>query len=173
MEKSKNHLSYLYEPVASSRRIIKSMKSKAAAKRNFSERCADFMTSAFGSNIFLILNSIWFVVWIVINLDFVPGIKAFDPFPFGLLTMIVSLEAIILSIFVLIAQKRTSHVDDLREEIDLQIDIITEQELTKLMQMVGLLLEKNGIDTSKDKEIIKMLKPTSMNRIEEALETQM
>lgn len=130
------------------------------------------MTAAFGSNAFLMINTLWFVGWIAINLDFVPGVKAFDPYPFGLLTMIVSLEAIILSIYVLIAQKRTSRVDDLREEIDLQIDIITEQELTKLMQMVGILLEKNGIDTSKDKEIMKMLKPTSMSRIEEALETQ-
>ncbi|MBI4235573.1 DUF1003 domain-containing protein [Candidatus Peregrinibacteria bacterium] len=172
MAKFKKHLSYLYEPVTSSRRIIKSMKSKAAAKRSFSEKCADFMTAAFGSNTFLILNALWFAIWIAINLDFVPNISAFDPFPFGLLTMIVSLEAIILSIFVLIAQKRAARVDDLREEIDLQIDIITEQELTKLMQMVGLLLEKNGINTSKDAEIIQMLKPTSMRRIENALERQ-
>ncbi len=168
----KDHLSHLYEPVTSSRRIIKSLKSKAAAKRTLSEKFADLMTDAFGSLTFQILNILWFTIWIVTNLNLIPGIAAFDPYPFGLLTMIVSLEAIILSNFVLIAQKRASRVDDLREEIDLQIDIITEQELTKLMQMVSLLMEKNGLDTSRDKEIVKMLKPISMSKIEEALERQ-
>lgn len=172
MENTKQHLSHLYEPVTSSRRIIKSLKSKAAAKRTFPEKFADFMTNIFGSLTFQTLNVLWFAIWIIINLNLIPGITPFDPFPFGLLTMIVSLEAIVLSNFVLIAQKRASRVDDLREEIDLQIDIITEQELTKLMQMVSLLMEKNGLDTSKDKEIIKMLRPTSMSKIEEALERQ-
>ena len=148
------------------------MKAKGSAKRTLSEKFADFITSAFGSNTFLIINVLWFAAWITINLNVIPGIKAFDPFPFGLLTMIVSLEAIVLSIFVLIAQKRAARIDDLREEIDLQIDIITEQELTKLMQMVAILMEHNGIDTDKDPEIREMLKPTDMNRIEKALEQQ-
>lgn len=160
------------ETVQSSRRIIKSLKAKADAKRSFSEKTADFLTAIFGSIPFLLINAILFLFWIIANLDLIPGIKPFDAYPFGLLTMIVSLEAIFLSVFVLISQNRASKVDDLREEIDLQVDIITEQELTKLMIMVNRLLEKQGIDTSKDEELQQMLKPTNMEKIERTLEKQ-
>lgn len=155
-----------------SRRIIRSLKAKAAAKRTLSEKIADWMTQTFGSIPFLLLNAVWFLVWILANVGLIPMFKPFDPFPFGLLTMIVSLEAIILAIFVLISQNRASSVDDLREEIDLQVDIITEQELTKLMAMVSELMKKNEIDISKDETLTSMLQPTNMAKIEKALEKQ-
>jgi uncharacterized membrane protein len=86
--------------------------------------------------------------------------------------MIVSLEAIFLSIFVLLSQKRSAKIDALREEVDLQIDIITEQELTKIMHLLVKLLEKNGIDTSKDLELQEMLKQLNTSKIEKVLEQQ-
>ncbi len=155
-----------------SRRMIRSMKAKADAKRTFSEKFADWITTRTGSITFFILNILWFTAWIVINLEFIPGIKAFDPYPFGLLTTIVSLEAIVLAIFVLISQNRQAMVDDLREEVDLQVDIITEQELTKLLRILIVYLEKNGMDLTQDKELESMLKPTNMEKIESALEKQ-
>lgn len=156
-----------------SHRIIRSLKAKADEKRTIAERTADWMTATFGTITFLGLNVVWFTAWVIVNLGFVPGLAPFDPYPFGLLTTIVSLEAIVLAIFVLISQNRASKVDDLREEIDLHVDIITEQELTKLMQMVNLLLKKNGIDMSNDRELQAMLSPTNMQKIEHALEKQM
>lgn len=155
-----------------SKRIIHSLKSKADAKRKSAEVIADWMTSRLGTMYFLALNVLWFTAWILINIGMVPAIAPFDPFPFGLLTMIVSLEAIMLAIFVLISQNRASQVDDLREEIDLQVDIITEQELTKLIRMTSILMEKNGIDLSEDTELLGMLKPTNVDRIEKILEKQ-
>lgn len=155
-----------------SRRIIKSLKREADRKRIFSEKVADAMTAACGSITFLVLNVAWFAVWIFWNIGLIPGLAPFDPFPFGLLTMIVSLEAIILAIFVLVSQNRGAQVDDLREEVDLQVDIITEQELTKLMAMVALLLEKNGVNISKDEELQEMLRPTNFEKIKRALEKQ-
>ncbi len=155
-----------------SKRIIKSLKAKADARRTFSEIIADWMTNTLGSIWFLAINMLWFVGWVLINIGAIPWVPKFDPFPFGLLTMIVSLEAIILAIFVLISQNRASQVDDLREEIDLQVDIITEQELTKLIHMTSILMEKNGIDLSGDTELQSMIKPTNMNRIEKILEKQ-
>lgn len=155
-----------------SKRIIKSLKAKSDARRKPSEIIADWMTRTLGSIWFLVLNAFWFVSWILINIGFISGVTPFDPFPFGLLTMIVSLEAIILAIFVLISQNRAAQVDDLREEIDLQVDIITEQELTKLIHMTSILMEKNGIDLSGDKELQSMIKPTNMDRIEKILEKQ-
>ncbi len=156
----------------SSRRIVKSLKAKADAKRTKFEVLADKLTSLFGSIHFLTLNILIFLVWISINIGVIPTVSPFDPFPFGLLTTIVSLEAIILAILVLISQNRASQVDDLREEIDLQVDIITEQELTKLIHMTSILMEKNGIDLSRDKELQEMIKPTNVDKIEKILERQ-
>lgn len=156
----------------SSRRIIRSLKARANAKRTFSQKLADYMTKNFGSISFLLFNIVWFASWIIFNIGIIPSIVPFDPFPFGLLTMIVSLEAIVLAIFVLISQNRNAQVDDLREEIDLQVDVITEQELTKLMHMVSRLMEKNGIDVSGDETLQSMIKPTNFEKIEKALEQQ-
>lgn len=157
----------------SSRRVIKSMQAKADAKRKFSEKLADFLTKIFGSIPFLTLNAIWFTIWILINIGMIPGMQAFDPYPFGLLTTIVSLEAIMLAIFVLISQNRQNKVDDLREEVDLQVDIITEKEVTKMLQMLTIYLEKQKvISVKKDKELATMLKITSLEKIENSLEKE-
>lgn len=154
------------------RHIIKSIKAKADARRSQSEKIADVMTRAFGSAPFLILNALFFLIWIVINLNVFPFISSFDSFPFSFLTMVVSLEAIVLSIFVLISQNRATRVDDLREEIDLQVNLIAEEEVTKIMKMLTLLMEKNGIDISKDKELQKMLRPINTEELEERLKKQ-
>lgn len=155
-----------------SRSMIKSMRTKADAKKTISEKIADGITKYSGSLIFLALNVTWFICWIFINIGIIPGVKAFDPYPFGLLTMIVSLEAILLATFVLIAQNRQEKVDDLREEVDLQVDIITEQEITKLLRILTVFLEKNGFDFKNDKELESMLKVTNMEKIEAELEKQ-
>jgi uncharacterized membrane protein len=152
--------------------IIRSLKKEADAKRSLPEKIADWMTNAFGSMAFLAFNVIWFAVWITVNIGIIPGVTPFDPFPFGLLTMIVSLEAILLAIFVLISQNRAAKVADLREEVDLQVDMIAEEELTKLLKMVSLLCEKNGIDVSKDEELQGMLEPTNVEKLERILEEQ-
>lgn len=155
--------------MANSRHILRSLKAKAKAKRSLTERFADWTSNFFGSTPFFVIHFIWFGGWIVINTFHIPGITQFDPYPYGLLTMTVSLEAIFLSILVLLAQNRAGDIADLREEIDLQVDILTEQELTKLMHMVSLLLEKNGISMVGDKELEKMLRPTNMQKIEASL----
>ncbi len=171
-----NHLSFLRtlfgEEEQTRRKILKSIKAKADAKRTMMEKMADAMTSRFGSNTFLFLNAVVFVLWVLINTNQIKGISAFDPFPFNLLTTLVSLEAIILAIFVLISQNRTSKVDDLREETHLQINLITEREITKLMKMMAILLEKQGVDLSQDPELKRMLKPISEEEIERRLEKE-
>ncbi len=151
---------------------IKSIKAKANLKRNWIEKIADLLTQRFGTVLFLSLNAIWFVLWLLINLGLISGAKPFDPFPFGLLTMIVSLEAIFLAIIVLISQNREEKITDLREEINLQIGIYSERELSKVLELMVLLLKKNNIDVSEDKQIQRMLKPFDMNRVEKVLEEQ-
>ena len=161
------------EEVEKRRKVIKSFKAKADAKRSLAEKFADLMTIKFGSVLFLSLNAVWFLSWILINTGMIPGIEPFDPFPFGLLTMVVSLEAIFLAIIVLISQNREARIADLREEIELRISSISEGELTKLINLMVLLLEKNGIKVDEDPELKKMLRPTDNAEIERQLEKEL
>lgn len=155
------------------RKAIKSFKAKADAKRTVPEKFADLLTAKFGSIAFLSLNATWFALWVLINVGWIPGIEPFDPFPFGLLTMVVSLEAIFLAIIVLISQNREGRIAELREEIELQIDTVSESELTKLIKMVTLLLEKQGINTDDDPELQQMLKPLRHAALERELENEL
>jgi uncharacterized membrane protein len=151
---------------------MKSYKIKADAKRSLFEKTADSLTSKFGSIWFLVLNAVWFIIWILINTKHIPGIEPFDPFPFSLLTMVVSLEAILLSVVVLISQARESKISSLRSEIDTRIDIVAEEEITKLIEMVAKLMRKQGIDTSKDKQLERMLRPVDRHYLEKKFEEE-
>ena len=171
-----NHISFLkslfQENESVHRKIFHSMKAKSDAKRTTMERLADYMTEVFGSNIFLWLNVLLFVLWILVNTNKISFLAPFDPYPFNLLTNVVSLEAIILAIFVLISQNRTAKIADLREETQLQLSVISELEVTKIMKMLALLLEKHGIDLSQDPELHKMIRPVSEEDIEKKLEKE-
>lgn len=173
---SQNHLSFLQsffgENEESKRKILRSIKAQADARRTQVEKVADWMTSKFGSIAFLLMNIIFFTLWILINTNQISFWPPFDPFPFNLLTSVVSLEAIFLAIFVLISQNRDSKVDDLREETHLQLNLISEKEITKLMKMTALLLERQGIDLSQDPELKKMLRPVSEEEIEKKLQKE-
>ena len=155
-----------------SRELIRSLKARQDRKRNLPERIADWMTSQFGTMGFLLVNFVFFAVWITLNVGIIPGVQPFDPFPFALLTMIVSLEAIALAIVVLISQNRASRIADLREEVDLQVDMLTEREITRLLQITCALAEKLDIDVEVDEELQHMLTRTSFSKIEHALERQ-
>lgn len=161
------------ESVQSRRKAIKSFKAKADAKRSPTEKFADFLTAKFGTVTFLALNFVWFTVWIAINTGNVPGVTLFDPFPFGLLTMIVSLEAIGLAIVVLISQNREARISELREEIELQLNTVADGELTKLINLMAILLEKEGVDVSNDPELKKMLKPIDSAEMVRQLEEEL
>jgi uncharacterized membrane protein len=155
--------------------VVRSLKARADAKRTVMERVADWMTSFFGSITFLLVNVLWFAVWITINVGMWPGIVPFDPFPFGLLTMIVSLEAIILAIIVLISQNRAARIGDLREETDLQINTMTEEEVTKIIELQLLLMKKNGlaIKPEDDPALERMLRPLRSSVLQQRLEKQL
>jgi len=98
------------------------------------QRVSDWLAWFSGSILFLFLHAVWFGVWIVLNVGLVnvPGLSGFDPFPFGLLTMIVSLEAIFLSTFVLISANRQAEKDKVRGDIEYDVNIKAEMEVAHL-----------------------------------------
>ena len=139
-----------------------------AAQRSTIERAADRLTKAAASTPFLVVHVVWFAAWVLANTGFF-GIRPFDPFPFGLLTLVVSLEAIFLSIFVLMAQSRESAVAELREEVSLQVVLRMEEEVTKTLQLVAGLYTRLGHQVGDDPELRVMLGPLDADRIEREL----
>ena len=129
------------------------------------------LTELAASTGFFVFHVIAFTAWIVVNLGLF-GLPQFDPFPFGLLTMIVSLEAIFLSIFVLMTQGRESAIAELREELTLQVNLRIEEEVTKTLQLVAGFYTRLGQKIGEDPELRAMLEPLDPGRIERELMDQ-
>lgn len=104
------------------------------------EKAADVISEFSGGPTFLLMNVAWFGIWIGWNM--IPGLHHFDPYPFGLLTMIVSLEAIFLSIFLLISSNRQSEKDRLRAESDYQVNLKAESEIAHMHEKVDMMTEE-------------------------------
>ena len=122
-------------------RTIIHLRTKAARERSLQGRIAAAVTSFSGRMVFVYVHIVWFGVWILLNTGRL-GLPAFDPFPYGLLTMIVSLEAIFLSTFVLISQNRLAEESERRADLDLHIGLLTEHELTRVLQMLDAIQDK-------------------------------
>src|SRR4029453_3861313 len=133
-------------------RTIIRLRQKADRERSGHDRIADTITSSSGRVGFVYVHIVWFGLWILLNAGLV-GVRAFDPFPYGLLTMIVSLEAIFLSTVVLISQNRLSGEIERRADLDLQIGLLTEHELTRVLQMLDAIQHKMGIDEDEAREL--------------------
>ena len=121
------------------------LRRKAANRRNVEDRVSDLITDVSGRMVFVYFHVVWFGLWIVLNTGLL-GFKAFDPFPYGLLTMIVSLEAIFLSTFVLISQNRMNALAESRADLDLHIGLLNEHETTRVLQMLDAIQTKLGIE---------------------------
>jgi uncharacterized membrane protein len=123
---------------------IAEMQRKITEARSLGGRISDAITDFTGSMAFVYVHVIWFAVWILLNIGLIhiPNVSEFDRFPFSLLTMIVSLEAIFLSTFVLISQNRLATASEKRAELDLQVNLLAEQKATKVLEMLDQITEQ-------------------------------
>ena len=153
-------------------KLIESFEAKALKKRNWGLRLADDLTSFFGSIWFLFLNLSLFIFWILANTGNLPSVPVFDPYPFVLLTTMVSLEAIALTTVVLMSQTRQSYINTLRAEMDMQVNLISEREITKALSLLSAILEEKGVKL-KDQELRDMLKKLDTSYIERTLAEQL
>ncbi len=133
-------------------RTIIRLRLKAAQERSWQDRVADAITAYSGRLGFVYAHIVWFGLWILLNTGYL-GMPLFDPFPYGLLTMVVSLEAIFLSTFVLISQNRLSEEVEHRANLGLQIGLLTEHELTRVLQMLDAIQAKLGLKNAGDNEL--------------------
>ena len=150
-----------------------SLKATMEKKETFSQRLADSMSESFGTVWFFNANAALFFVWIIANLGVIPGVPVFDPFPYGLLTMFVSLEAIFLSIIVLISQNRASQIADLREELSLKVSIRSEQEITRIINMLDEIHDFLGLNPEDDEELKSMKQKTDILKMRDDLVNEM
>ena len=142
--------------------------SRLLFKRGRLDTIADFLTEQFGSLWFLIVNAAIFLGWIEWNLGWF-GFPIFDPYPFNFLTMTVSLEAIFLAIFVLISQNRQSKIADIRQQIDFEVNVRAEAEVTKILRMLDTIHRHLAI-AKVDEELTEMEHAIDLVRIQEEIE---
>lgn len=153
-------------------KIVKSYEARQLKKRPLTVKVADLITQFCGSVLFFVLNVAFFASWITLNSGLISTFEPIDPFPFVMLTTIVSLEAIILSIFVLMSQNRQSIVTTLRDEIQLQVDLVAEKEITKMLHLIAEIARKHKIKIT-DEGLNEMIKETDLSYIERQLEKQL
>ena len=159
-------------PRSTSRQSMVALRTAHSKDRSNTEKFADALIRVASSPKFLLIHVLWFAVWILWNTGMF-GLPVFDPFPFGLLTMVVSLEAIFLSLFVLIGQSREATIAELREELTLQVNLRMEAEVTKTLQLVAGLYTRLGHKVGDDPELREMLQPLDSQHIERELMEQM
>ena len=157
------------DPVAHNVDEIRKLQQRDRLSMTWSDHLADQITAFSGSMLFFYLNALWFAIWIPLNIGWF-GVEPFDPFPFGLLTMIVSLEAIFLATFVLISQNRQSLQADRRQKVNMQVDMLAEQEVTKLIHMVAEIHEHLGIGHPNDGELQRMGRRTHIEKLADAID---
>lgn len=123
------------------------------ARRSKGDRVADAITRFAGSMWCVYAHATWFGGWLFLNAAHVPGIKPWDPYPFVMLAMIASVEAIFLSTFILISQNRMQKVSDRRAELDLQVSLLAEHELTRAIQLLDAIGRHLGAAVPQDADL--------------------
>lgn len=132
-------------------RTIVDLERSARSTRGAADRLADFIARFCGTMTFAWVHVAWFAAWILFNAW--PAIHHPDPYPFTFLTLVVSLEAIFLSTFILISQNQENRITERRGQLDLQVNLLSEQENTKMLRMLQSIGEKVGADVSGDPEL--------------------
>ena len=147
------------------------LEEEARQKRTISDHVSDSIANFVGSMPFVVIHLVWFGIWVSINTGVFFGKLKFDPYPFALLCMLVSLEGVLLSTFVLIKQNRMSQHADQRAHLDLQVNLLSEKEITKILQLqrqICARLEiKEGVD---DEEAAELSSITAVGNIAHELD---
>ena len=138
---------------------VRRLEEEFANRRTLSDRIADTIGGFSGTLAFVAIHALIFGGWVTWNLA--PGTPKFDRFPFLLLSVLVNLEAIFLSAFVLMKQNRMSKREDLRAHLDLQINLLSEREMTLVLQLLQRISTRLGVRLSTD-EIEQLTEETSV-----------
>ncbi|MBX9600235.1 MAG: DUF1003 domain-containing protein [Bryobacteraceae bacterium] len=151
-------------------RVIAELEQEFRRQRTTPERIADAIAAFTGSFFFSLLHVCGFALYILVNSGWAPFLRPFDPFPFVFLALIVSCEAVLLSSFVLMKQNRMSAGSDRRAHLNLQIDLLAEKEITKLLQLQRMICDRLGIrEAAHDEEARDMSQNTAVDSLADQL----
>jgi uncharacterized membrane protein len=150
-------------------RALQLRRQREEKEASVEERVADAITRFTGSMRFVYLHLAFFGFWIVANLGWVPGVPGWDP-SFVVLAMIASVEAIFLSTFVLISQNRMAAAADKRADLDLQISLLAEHEVTRLITLVAGVAERMGVETEADPDLEEITQDVAPEAVLDGLE---
>lgn len=142
---------------------VRQLEEAAKEERTASDRVAEAIANFCGSMTFVWVHVVWFGIWILINV--MPRLPHIDPFPFTFLTLVVSLEAIFLSTFILISQNHDTKISERRNHLDLQINLLSEQENTQMLMMLRAIAEKVGVNLSRDDQVRAMSEETKPQQL--------
>ena len=160
------------DPLNSARLNIETiarMEQEFLDSRTATERLGDQIAGFVGSMRFVLFHVFGFLVWAAVNGGWIPGVTPFDPYPYTLLTMIVSMEGVLVAVFVLMKQNRMSRRADQRDHLNLQIDLLAEREITKILQLQQHICKKMGI-TVNDAEVQELSQQTAVECLAAELE---
>ena len=164
----------LPNPMEQNVRAVARLERQHLLERSTADRISDALTKATGSTPFIVLHALFFAAWILVNTGSVGRLAPFDRYPFSFLTLVVSLEAIFLSLFVLMSQNRMTRIAEQRARLDLQIDLLAERELTMLLRMLRALCEKQGVcGTELETELRELLQETDVDALATDLDEKM
>ena len=149
---------------------VSQLEESAREQRTSTDRMAEAIANFCGSMTFVWVHVVWFGGWIVLNL--IPGVPHFDQFPFTFLTLVVSLEAIFLSTFILISQNLETRISERRSHLDLQLNMLSEQENTKMIVMLHAIAAKVGADLTQDPHLKALSEETQPERLIEQIEAR-
>jgi uncharacterized membrane protein len=149
--------------------VLRRRRDQEEATAGAQERLAAAITRFSGSMRFVYAHALVYGFWIVANLGWVPGIRPWDP-SFVILAMVASVEAIFLSTFILITQNRMAMAADRRAELDVQISLLAEAEITKLVQLVSGIAERLDVPAGEPEEIEEMKRQVAPEAVLDAIE---
>jgi len=146
------------------------LKSLLSFEKTWTDHVAVFIGEVFGSMAFLLSCLLIFALWICWNINLLPGLKPFDPFPFPILEMSVSLFAIVLSVSVLINQNRQGRIDKISQQVEFEVNVRAESEVTKMLNMLHELHQHLGLHSKEDRELEEMKEPTDIGEIHQSID---
>ncbi len=146
-------------------RAIAALEREALARRTLSEKVSDLITRVIGSLAFVVAHLALFVVWVLTNLRLIPRVPPFDPFPFGILTLIVSAEGVLLALFILVSQNRMIREADHRAHLNLQVSLLAEEEATQLLQLLTRISRQLGLPAAPSEELEGLAQRTNVQAL--------
>jgi uncharacterized membrane protein len=156
--------------ISSNIKQVAKLEEAVRSTESMSDRMASHISTFCGSMLFVWVHVVFFGAWILLNTKFLP--KPFDPYPFTFLTLVVSLEAIFLSTFIMIAENRQERLNERRSQLDLQINILAEQESTKALQLLTAIAQKLSVDFKDDVVIGALEKATQPESLAREIEKE-